>query len=402
MRITQSLILLALCTSSFSANASEADVIEALKDEISALTARLERLEANTRKVETQLLSAPTASTAAAPATQSNWADTSKLKGDFRYRHESFDVDGQRDRHRHRMRARVGITSQVNDTVEVGFQLATGSDDPLSTNQTLGDASSSKNVVVDLAYAKWTTPVDGLTVSAGKFKNPLYRAGDNGLIWDSDLNPEGVGASWESGQLFANALGSWIEESSSDDDSFLIGGQFGISQPLGDNDKLVAGVGYYHYLNARGEPVFFDGNPKGNRLRPDGTYLNGFELVEAFAEYSFGFYDNQVTVFGDYVQNLDASNYDTGFALGAKLKQANGLQYGWTYQELEADAVLGTFTDSNFIGGSTDGEGHILFTTYPVSKNISLKGTLFLNDRMVDFGNEQEYKRFMLDIRFKY
>lgn len=255
---------------------------------------------------------------------------------------------------------------------------------------------------MDLAYAKWATPVDGLTALAGKFKNPFHRAGGNGLIWDSDLRPEGVSVTFERNNLFASGVALSIDEDSSGEDAFLIGTQFGMNHALGDGE-LLAGVGYYNFTDTEGrEPFFDEGDSFGNLIDPvDGTYINGFELLEGFAEYAFALNNAKVTLFADYVQNLDASDFDTGWALGAKLKQA-AWSFGWTYQDLEADAVIGAFSDSDFIGGGTDGKGHILQAGYSLTKKIGLKGTLFLNDRNVDFGTEEDFKRLMLDISFKY
>ena len=402
MRIWGPLLLLAtfLFTPTNSYASATDEVIAALKAQVEALNARLAALEAETTEIKTITVAAKPA----APVdkkTAGCCGDNITLKGDFRYRHEAFDVDNRRDRHRQRMRARVSATGKVSDTVTAGFGLATGGSDPISTNQTFGDASSSKGVVIDLAYITWKTPVEGLEVRAGKFKNPLHRAGGHGLVWDGDLNPEGLGLTYKKGALFANALGSWVDESSSDDDTFLIGGQFGVKQGAGDNGAIVAGIGYYNYLDAEGEPAFFDGSAMGNRLNPDGTYVSGFEIIEGFVEYAADLNDGKLTLFADYVQNLDADDFDQGWAAGAKFKK-DKWQVGYTYQELEADAVLGTFSDSDFIGGGTDGEGHILSAGYSISKSISLKGTLFLNDRNIDFGTEEEYKRLMLDISFKY
>lgn len=381
--------------------ASDADTIAALKAQVEMLAARLEQLEqsqADNQKIYEEAVE--TAAVTAAAPKQSSWIDTIKVKGDLRYRHEGFDVDNRRDRHRHRIRARAAVTAQVNDSVDVGFGLASGGSDPISTNQTLGNSSSSKGVVIDLAYVNWKTAVEGLAIRAGKFKNPFHRVGGNGLVWDGDLNPEGIAMTYANGNTFASLMGSWVTESSSDDDSFLLGGQFGFRGDVGESSDLVAGVGYYNYLDSRGEPAFLGGG-RGNQLNPDGTYLDGFEIVEGFIEYGFPVGDSDLTLFADYVQNLDADDFDTGYAVGAKLK-SNAWQFGWAWQELEPNAVLATFTDSDFIGGGTDGKGHILQTSYALSKRISVKGTLFLNERFVDIGEEEDYKRLQLDISFKY
>ncbi len=398
--------VLALAILPVSSYASTADdVINALKAQVEALTERIAALESDAKantaeleKVKTVAYKAPQVSSAPARA---SWTDSIKMKGDFRYRHEAFDIEDRRDRHRQRMRARAQVTGKVSDTVSVGFGLASGGSDPISTNQTFDGASSSKGVVIDLAYVTVQTPVDGLKVSAGKFKNPFHRAGGNGLVWDGDLNPEGVALSYDENGVFADAIFSWVDESSSGSDALLIGGQIGTKKAVSENGKLTLGAGYYHYGSSEGATPFFDGSAAGNRLDAMGGYLNGFEIGELFVEYEVPVSEGKLTIFGDFVQNFAASDYDQGFAFGAKYKQ-NAWNVGYTYQELEADAVLGTFSDSDFIGGGTDGEGHILQAGYSLTKRISLKGTLFLNDRNVDFGTEEEFKRLMLDISFKY
>lgn len=404
--MSRAIALMALLGTGFAASASQAEtsdeLVRQLTAQIAELTARLEAVEtAQAKKTVPTHTYAPPAATAQAVTQQSSWTDDIKLKGDFRYRHEAFDVDDRRDRHRQRVRARVGLTGKVAENVSAGFGLATGSSDPISTNQTLGDGSSSKGVVIDLAYVNWQTPLEGMAVRAGKFKNPLHRAGGNGLIWDGDLNPEGVGVTFARGNFFANGLASWVDESSSDDDSFLLGGQFGMNHEVSENGVLLAGAGYYNYLDSRGEVAFFDGSAAGNRLNAQGEYISDFELIEGFVEYQTRINATKVTFFADYVQNLGASDYDQGYALGAKLKNGDW-QASYTYQDLEADAVLGTFTDSDFIGGGTDGKGHIVSAGYALSERIALKGTLFFNKRNIDFGTEEDFKRLMLDISFKY
>ena len=44
------------------------------------------------------------------------------------------------------------------------------------------------------------------------------RAGGSGLVWDGDLRPEGLGLTYKQGNLFINAMGSWLRESSSQED----------------------------------------------------------------------------------------------------------------------------------------------------------------------------------------
>jgi hypothetical protein len=207
------------------------------------------------------------------------------------------------------------------------------------------------------------------------------------------------------GAFSATAIGLWADESSQDDDSFVLGGQLAWAQALSSRVNLLAGVGYFNYADIEGEPVLFDGNPRGNSVDLAGNYLNGYEELELFAELSFQVADLPVTMIVDYVSNLAADDFDTGYALGGKVSLPTGngsLQLSYIYQDLEADAVLAMLTDSDFIGGGTDGKGHILRAGYSLTEQITLNGTLFLNERGGNLGEEEDYERLQLDISFKY
>ena len=61
------------------------------------------------------------------------------------------------------------------------------------------------------------------------------------------------------------------------------------------------------------------------------------------------------------MKNDDADDLDTGYLAGFKLgkaKSKGSWQFQYQYEDLEADATLGAITDSDFMGGGTDGEGH--------------------------------------------
>ncbi|MGE0622699.1 MAG: putative porin [Pseudomonadales bacterium] len=383
--------------------ATQEDTIAALQAQVAALTERLEALESR-KAIPIQDYEAPTP--VAPPPSTPGWTDRIKLSGDFRYRHETIDAEfADSDRHRNRIRARPALTAQITDTVDVGLGLATGGDDPASANQTLGEAFSKKPINVDLAYFNWRTPLDGLAVTAGKYKNPLYRAGDNGLIWDSDLRPEGSNVTFKSGGLTLTGLMNWITESSGSDNLFY-GGQASWSAALGAESGLRIGAGFYELSDVEGQPVPFDGNPRGNSVDALNNYVNGYQELELFGELNFHIGERPTLVYANYVQNLDASEYDVGWIVGASVQFLHGKrpwELGYAYEHLEPDAVLGLFTDSDFIGGGTNGRGHIFSGSYALTKNISLGGTLFINERGgYGAGEWEDFNRLMLDIAFKY
>ena len=74
----------------------------------------------------------------------------------------------------------------------------------------------------------------------------------------------------------------WVEERSADDDSILLGGQFGYRHTLDNGMRVTAGAGYYDYLDTQGRTPFWDGAAVGNRLDLGGGYLNDFNLTQLF------------------------------------------------------------------------------------------------------------------------
>jgi len=60
-----------------------------------------------------------------------------------------------------------------------------------------------------------------------------------------------------------------------------------------------------------------------------------------------------------------------------KAKKPGSWNFRYNYREIEADAVLGTFSDSDFIGGGTDGKGHELNFGYQIGKGSKLAASYF-------------------------
>ena len=363
--------------------------IAELRMQLKALQARLDSLEQQAE---------PTRNTVKALVASAD--KKANFKGDLRYRHEAFSIDEKPTRHRHRIRARLSTTKAIEENLDVSFGVATGSSDPVSTNQTLGQGNSSKNLVLDLAYVQWQTPISGLKLRAGKFSNPIMRAGGSGLVWDGDLRPEGLGLTYKQGSVFFNAMGSWLRESSSREDSLLYAAQFGSQQNLSDDQKIRFGVGYYTVTSP--QPLF--GEPSGNRVNPENDFVSDFNSAEIFTQYDRpldGLLSGDLTVYASYINNFGADDANTGYALGAKIKSSQ-FRLGWNYQRLEADAVFGGLSDSDFIGGGTDGTGHIFEVGYPLTKRVSLRGTLFVNETGLQSDQRDDYNRLMLDISYKY
>ena len=337
-----------------------------------------------------------------------SWAERIRWSGDFRYRYEDIAAEDAQDRNRNRIRARVALEADVSPTMKVGIGLASGSDDPTSTNQTLGGGGSHKPISLDLAYFEWTGLAD-TKIKGGKFKNELYRPGDNqnALLWDSDWRPEGTTFTYNNGTLFVVGLGSWLEsDSNKQNQLFAYGIQGGVNLPVGDAITLTTGAGYYN-IDSAGKKAFYpDDDFFGNSFDPvTQTYLYSYYEVEAFGQMAFSIFDRPTIIFANYVYNLDPEDNNTAYSLGFKYGQAKAKgtwEFGYTYRKIEEDGVLGLLTDSDFGAGGADVKGSVFTGAYAFHDNWNFSTTYYLTRNGIDTADPTDVNRLQLDLNFKF
>tara|TARA_B110000503_G_scaffold19879_1_gene29765 strand:+ start:103086 stop:104351 length:1266 start_codon:yes stop_codon:yes gene_type:complete len=342
--------------------------------------------------------------------TESSWADRIAWKGDYRFRYEEIDQQGRDDRERYRIRARPSLVAKVSDTTEVGFGLATGNDDPVSSNQTLGGGGNSKDIKLDLAYATWTG-LPGASITAGKFVNPYYTVQKSQLIFDGDFRPEGVAANWANDMFFAHTSFSFIESDSSrtgKDNYGVLAAQLGTILTPFDGTKLTVSAGYID-IPTEGEKAIYDDEFFGNSsVIVDGVevYEYDYKLVTASVDFGLTVFDLPLNIYADYVENQDVDDLGTGYLAGIKLgsaKKKGTWQMEYQYEKLDANATLGVFTNSDFAGGGTDGKGSSISAQYAIDDQWYVGSTYFFDNKVgFKLGDNANYDRFQLDTGFKY
>lgn len=402
------------------------DEFEQLKAQFEAMSERVNALEAENQKLRTtssktvkvEDLSATNAGVVNLmnKTTASAWAEKVQLQGDFRFRYEYIDQEDRDSRTRWRIRARPLLVAKPIPELEAGFGLRSGSDNsPVATNQTLGGGSTSKDVWIDLAYATYTGATN-TTMSAGKMVNPFYSVAKSHLIYDGDFRPEGMAVGWtdKNKMFFALANYTWIESDSATagadgDHTYGIPGvQFGVNLVPFEGTTLTAAAAYLD-VPTEGRPSIYNGEFQGNsfvNVGDEAFYEYNYEVANASLAFGFSAFDLPLSVYGDYIQNQDADDLDTGYMAGIRLGSARkkaSWQVAYQYQELEADATLGAMTDADFGGGGTDVKGSVITGQYMITDNWYAGSTYYFDQKQgVDLGKNASYSRFQIDTGVKY
>jgi Putative porin len=393
---------------------------DTLKAENEQLKAEGDYLKAETRGLRKD---AATQSVETGRVRGADWAGRIAVKGDLRYRHEQIEDDlsnnaGQDNaRYRDRIRARLGFDAKVTDTVLVGLQLATGADDPRSSNQSLGGVNTRKSIGLDLAYLDWTFSNWGHLI-AGKMKMPFVRPG-NSLFYDGDINPEGIALTVSRGIWFSSAYNFWIEERSTAADSFIWGGQMGARLPIG-NSNLMLAASYSDLVKGEGFRPFYNctsltvsagtiGCANGNSVVLAGAgnpvLANDFKVAELAAEWNTTFGALPFQLWANAAENTAADDLNRAWGVGVLLGKASNYrtwEAGVGYQSIEKDALFGQMVDSDFNDGRTDGKGWILRAGYAPVRNLTMNATYFINERNMDIGTPSDYNRLQLDMNLKF
>lgn len=397
------------------------------------------------------------------PGTNPDWTKRIKLKGDMRFRYQADrfgegnftqyrdynsinDAGGivpagidaflntTENRDRLRLRMRLAMDATITQGIKATVRISSGGDsNPVSVNQTLGGYGNRYQLALDRAYIRFNSIANDYELYFGRMPNPWMTTSQ--LVWDTDLNFDGVAYSYyfnRSDDMFDGerqfdpflTLGVFPlqEVKLSSKDKWLLGAQTGFEYVSDAQNKFKVALAYYNFLNISGvqnAPDSIDNNytappyvQKGNTmydisnstLNPE---LQLFALLPDYKELNLSAYYDiaslapiHIILSAEYVKNIGFDNNknlaraggtvnekSTGYDIGIKAGWPTVTQRGnWNvslhYRYLERDAVVDAFTDSDFHLGGTDGKGYKFSYSYGIEENSWLELKLISADEI--------------------
>jgi hypothetical protein len=283
--------------------------------------------------------------------------------------------------------------------------LASGGADARSANQTFTATFEKYPLTINYAYFVYS-PSASWKLSGGKMANPLWLlpAPNNEMLWDADINPDGLAVNWETSAMenldvFANA-------------GFFVGGEFlnaskpglnvaviqpGISYTLDRDAYLKAAVAYYTFNNAKNSALSNGSSVSGsNNTVSGGSLVYDYTPVVLTSELGLkNFLDMPyVGLMGEAVWNtaISKSNYGAlaGILFGDKSLKRNGQwNVAASYRVLMADAWPDILPDSDAYSGNTGIRGIETVISYALNESTWLVLDYYNLDRLSDLNKEQ-------------
>jgi hypothetical protein len=243
-----------------------------------------------------------------------------EIKGDLRLRQESKTEEGPATKdnitsNRQRYRLRVGMNYKIDPKLSIKTQLASGTGEQTSTNQTLGNNSAQKQIWVDLAYLEFK-PLDWVTLYGGRMKNPLWQAYASDIVWDTDYNPEGAAESFKVGlgssRLFFNSLQSVINEDKAGSSAYnrpqyLFSNQVGVIVPTPMDSRITLAGAIHDFVNESSRTITAETSASGpgGKAQKTNTFPNDIRVAELTGEFFINLpaVDLPLSIQGTYIKN---------------------------------------------------------------------------------------------------
>jgi hypothetical protein len=334
-------------------------------------------------------------------------------------------LDDDETRVRFRGRARLGVESDLSDSLTAGMRLVTGNTSDLVSETQTVDGTAPYQFGLDELYIRLdernAQRFPWLTVVGGRFLNPYQTPTD--LIFHKDLTFTGFATTARLGlgdgspdqsQVFFTVGAHPLQEVEfSPDDKWLVAAELGTNFRWGEAQRLRFTGAFYDYfnvtgrLNPAGSPGLFNftapqflryGNTVFDIANVADPTSNLFALASKFrlanvnATYSLGVGRHVLMVTADAVRNFGFHEAqveaNTGFYVAPRTTGYQGeVSFGdpavlapgnWRaligYRYLQNDAVIDGFTDSDFhYFGGTNAKGYYVVGDLGVANHVWLR-----------------------------
>ncbi|HBL18853.1 MAG TPA: hypothetical protein DD417_19355 [Elusimicrobia bacterium] len=347
-----------------------------------------------------------------------------KFGGDMRLREDYYArrSPGKDDRGRQRFRLRLGADVTLPHYVRLGLRFASGTGEQVSTNQSMDNLSSQKGLWIDQAYLRWAPFLsdDGTVhLTGGRGPNPLWRTYSSDIVWDDDLNPEGLseGVEWllpgAGLTVFANALQMVVDEDANTPrNQWLFSQQAGAEvavRPL--NTRLRLSAAYHKWSDVNRGTLSQAATQEGNR-RSGSVLSNRFGVAELTGELSTWIGAMPLSLQGTLIRNYSAlknvtprarDGYQCGFILG-RAKAWRSWEAAWFKKYSQSDSTVADVADSDFGDGGTNRQGHIFWVAYNPQQWLQVKAKYFTT-KVIDnslASAQNDMNRFQADISVKF
>ena len=301
--------------------------------------------------------------------------------GDMRVRYEGIFDDTTIGDNRGRFRARIGLKKSFGNFASLTFRGASGSEAiATSPNQTFTGNFTPKSLNIDQAYGT-IRPLANFEISGGKMPTPFFATD---LLWDGDLNPEGLAqkirAKIGAYEVSLN-FGQFVFNSSTTaEDGYILGFQAVTVHELQGGSRVTVAPAVTQVIR----PTATLGvGVNGNLTNAAGTALiSDFQIVNVPVRFETNLKSGTpFWVDFDYAHNHGAKSfngktYGNGF-LGevdaGRAKKRGDWMAKYRYAQIEPDAVLSAFNDSDF--SFTDSKGHRIKLNYVAWDFLQFTGT---------------------------
>jgi hypothetical protein len=338
---------------------------------------------------------------------------------------QSAFLDDDETRVRFRGRARLGVESDLSDSITAGMRLVTGNTSDLVSESQTVDGTAPYQFGLDELYIRLdernAQRFPWLTVVGGRFLNPYQTPTD--LIFHKDLTFTGLATtarlglgdgSPEQSQVFLTVGAHPVQEVQfSAQDKWLAAAELGTNLRWGEAQRLRFTGAFYDYfnvtgrLNPPGSPGLFNFTAP-NFLRYGNTVFDianladpttnlfvlaaKFRIANVNATYTLGLGRYVLTVTADAVKNFGFNEAqveaNTGFYVTPRTTGYQGeVSFGdasvltagnWRaligYRYLQNDAVIDGFTDSDFhYFGGTNARGYYFVGDIGVANRVWLR-----------------------------